>query len=471
MPDSRLAVADLITGLLLVLAGAVPRAPRQRAAVASVGLAWLLGSLFPAALALHQTVLALAALTAPDGRLWDLRGRVVAVLALLGGAAVLAGAPPVLAAAVFAAVAAVRWRRPASLVAALIAAAAAGLAPAVSALWPERYDPGIAVPAYDAAILLAVAVLTLTPHRRIADRLAATGAASGLDGIAAVLSDALGDPRLEVRPPGSGGFEVADETGPVAAVISTSPGLADPVTREAVAAAVRLAATNVRLRTDQRRRIADVEAARLRLLAARDNERERAAAELRADVDTPLGRVLAELAGTRAALPDGDAAAAIDVVLQELHRAAAEIGGYLAGAPPVTLGRGRLAAALAGLPAPGTRTIIEVTGEVAADALTETALFYVASEGLANVAKHGGTAAAVRVRLRRRDDLLELSVSDDGPGGADAGGSGLQGLADRMAAVGGRLEVQSRPGAGTTLTASAPISRSSATVSPPTADR
>jgi signal transduction histidine kinase len=63
------------------------------------------------------------------------------------------------------------------------------------------------------------------------------------------------------------------------------------------------------------------------------------------------------------------------------------------------------------------------------------------------------------VRVDRRDGLAVIEVSDDGVGGADAGrGSGLRGLADRVEALGGRIEVDSPPGEGTLLRAEIPVS-------------
>jgi signal transduction histidine kinase len=73
-----------------------------------------------------------------------------------------------------------------------------------------------------------------------------------------------------------------------------------------------------------------------------------------------------------------------------------------------------------------------------------TAYFFV-SEGLANAAKHSG-ASVVRVGLTRRGDRLAIDVIDDGGGGAEVRtGSGLEGLADRLATLGARLEVDSGP--------------------------
>jgi signal transduction histidine kinase len=87
----------------------------------------------------------------------------------------------------------------------------------------------------------------------------------------------------------------------------------------------------------------------------------------------------------------------------------------------------------------------------------EAAAFYVVSESLTNIAKYA-SASRAQVDLAREDGLLLVEVSDDGVGGADpVGGSGLRGLADRVEALGGRLEVSSEPGRGTTVRAELPL--------------
>jgi signal transduction histidine kinase len=83
-------------------------------------------------------------------------------------------------------------------------------------------------------------------------------------------------------------------------------------------------------------------------------------------------------------------------------------------------------------------------------------VYYVVSEALVNVAKHANASGA-RVSISELDGQVVVEVSDDGLGGADAeGGSGLRGLADRVEALDGRLEVDSRA-TGTTLRASIPL--------------
>jgi len=87
----------------------------------------------------------------------------------------------------------------------------------------------------------------------------------------------------------------------------------------------------------------------------------------------------------------------------------------------------------------------------------ETALYFVAAEALTNVAKYARATSAT-VRLRGNDGWAEMTVADDGVGGArPEEGSGLRGLADRVEALGGHLTVASTPGNGTTVSARLPM--------------
>jgi signal transduction histidine kinase len=85
----------------------------------------------------------------------------------------------------------------------------------------------------------------------------------------------------------------------------------------------------------------------------------------------------------------------------------------------------------------------------------ETAAWFVVSEALANTAKHSGARRAT-IWLSQRDGQLHVEVVDDGRGGADPQGSGLKGLAQRVAALDGSLEVNSPPGGPTVVRAVLP---------------
>jgi signal transduction histidine kinase len=87
----------------------------------------------------------------------------------------------------------------------------------------------------------------------------------------------------------------------------------------------------------------------------------------------------------------------------------------------------------------------------------EAVVYYVAAEGLTNIAKYAHATAAT-VRLEANNKNVVLSVGDNGEGGANPDrGTGLRGLADRVEALGGKLELQSAAGQGTLLTASIPV--------------
>jgi signal transduction histidine kinase len=287
-----------------------------------------------------------------------------------------------------------------------------------------------------------------------------------------VLGDALGDRDLRVYRWSEGDGAYVDGRGqrvapsgdrrwltigdlgrPVAAVAHRSSALDDPPTVAAVSSAVRLAVTHLRLQEEQQTRLRELEAARARIVAAADRQREWAAAALRDDVDVPLRTAHSELHAVRSVVRGPEASAAFEVVIEELEAARREIADLVAGTPPADLGDGRLRQALDALatasPVP---VVVVVADDAAGGQETETALFYVCCEALANAVKHAH-ATRVAITVERLDGEIVATVSDDGCGGADPSGSGLQGLADRLAARNGRLRVDSPPGAGTTVTA------------------
>ena len=177
---------------------------------------------------------------------------------------------------------------------------------------------------------------------------------------------------------------------------------------------------------------------------------------LRIDVDTPLALATSAAHEVRGRVVSADARAALDIATQEMRCAAEDIANLVGGIAPRSLGSGRLRQALEEL---AVRSPVPVTVTVGAgadgDQDAETTLFYVCSEALVNVVKHAA-AEQVSIAIDSSGDDLVMVVSDDGCGGADPAGFGLQGLADRLAARRGRLRVESPPGAGTVLTATTP---------------
>jgi signal transduction histidine kinase len=86
----------------------------------------------------------------------------------------------------------------------------------------------------------------------------------------------------------------------------------------------------------------------------------------------------------------------------------------------------------------------------------EAATYFLVSEALANVAKHAGAESA-SVSIGQSNGSLTVEVLDDGRGGADPDGSGLRGLADRVAALDGHFSVTDKDGGGTVVRASIPL--------------
>jgi PAS domain S-box-containing protein len=200
-------------------------------------------------------------------------------------------------------------------------------------------------------------------------------------------------------------------------------------------------------------------ASRARIVEAGDAERRRLERNLH---DGAQQRLVAlaltvRLAERKLETNPDEACRMLDAAGTELEQALAELREIARGLHPAVLTERGLGPALETLanraPVP-----VEVDGLVTErlPARVEAAAYYVVAEALTNMAKYAGASAA-RVEFTRADGRLIVTVADDGVGGADAShGSGLRGLADRVEALGGRLEVTSPPGAGTTLRATLP---------------
>jgi len=156
---------------------------------------------------------------------------------------------------------------------------------------------------------------------------------------------------------------------------------------------------------------------------------------------------------------DRDPESARELVVEareEAKRALAELRDLARGMRPSLLAERGLGPAVVALsarsPVPATATVdVPVKLPVA----VETAAWFVVSEALANTAKHSGAGHAA-VWLTQRDGHLEVEVVDDGRGGANPSGTGLRGLAQRVAALDGSLEVHSPPGGPTVVRAVLP---------------
>jgi signal transduction histidine kinase len=209
---------------------------------------------------------------------------------------------------------------------------------------------------------------------------------------------------------------------------------------------------------------ADIELreSRARIVEAGYAERKRVERDLHDGAQQRLVAVALELQMVRARLDTDPEAAAerLEVAADELTGATQELRELARGLhPPLLADRGLVPA----LEALATRAPVPVAVEAEeterAPEAVEAAAYFVVSEALTNVARHANAQRAC-VRVARRDGLLCVEIEDDGTGGADlSAGSGLRGLADRVDALGGSLEVESAPGRGTTVRASLPVLR------------
>jgi signal transduction histidine kinase len=295
------------------------------------------------------------------------------------------------------------------------------------------------------------------------------------------LARALGDPTLEVGywVPDGGTFVdpegrsvalpdpgsersvtmVERDGQPVAVLIHDPAVLDDPGLLEAVSSATQLAASNARLQAEVQARIDDLRASRRRILEAGDEERRRLERRLHDGAERRLTRLAETVSQAR-----GQANGISPATLEKIDRAQGQLGGTLEelrelarGLHPRALAELGLDRALASL---ADRSAVPVELTVRAADLApgvEAAIYFLCSEGLANIAKYA-SATRAEISVEIHHNALWVEITDDGVGGADlSGGTGMLGLADRVEALGGSFRVESPPGHGTRLSAEIPI--------------
>lgn len=467
--SSNLALLDAAVGLAFVAAAATGGGPlAQRGWVVAVGLAWPLGVL-PAARSFHSALLLMALAAYPTGRIRRPWQFLVAILAIMLGLQLFDQRATAASFAFCAVGSALAWRkgRVSTPYAAISATAIFGV---LSTAWflaryrPEQFRPAEALLAYESVLVLiavgyAIAVRADARRRTaLEDRLVADAGPTGIHGLESVLREVLHDSRLrilgpEARPVVAGAriLIIGDDSNPVAQVLHNASSLDDAATAAAVSTAIQLTLTQERRQAELAQRVADLEAARMRIVASADRQRKQAAIALRNELQT-LERARADLHKVRVTTR-GETALLLEVVGGEITATTREITDLVAGVPPTELGGGRLHTALEHLAARSSKPAsLTIGADTDAGVDEETALYYVCLEALANAIKHA-QASQVNISLTRNGTAVVMTVSDDGTGGADPAGSGLQGLSDRLATVSGRLQVQSAPGAGTIVTA------------------
>ena len=269
--------------------------------------------------------------------------------------------------------------------------------------------------------------------------------------------DARGVPSVEPASDGSGRTILTIGDGvSTGLVIAHDPSLRDdPGLVTAATAAVRLAAENERLQAEIRSQLDSVQASRARIVEAQDDERRRIERDLHDGAQQRLVSLQLSLQMLRRELgPDADARtiAELDSATAEAAAAIDDIRELARGVHPAILSEAGIGAALASL---SDRTPMPVVVHDELDrrlpAAVEATAYFVVAEALTNVIKHAD-ARRVDVRAWLVDDRLHVRIQDDGAGGADpASGSGLTGLHDRVAALGGTVAIDSRTGVGTRI--------------------
>jgi signal transduction histidine kinase len=231
-----------------------------------------------------------------------------------------------------------------------------------------------------------------------------------------------------------------------------------PDTEARLASFTELVATAIS-NTEARREVA---ASRARLMAATDHERQRVVRDLHDGAQQRLVHTIVTLKMAQAVLQneeDSELSALVTEALDNAEQATVELRELTHGILPTVLTKGGLGP---GVEALASRTPVPVEIGVSVGRLptaVEATAYFVIAEALTNVAKHAHAAHA-EVMAGIEDGMLAVQVRDDGVGGARRDGSGLVGLADRVAALDGRLRIESPADGGTLVAATIPLPRS-----------
>jgi signal transduction histidine kinase len=264
---------------------------------------------------------------------------------------------------------------------------------------------------------------------------------------------------VELPAPGSGRAWTAVERDGrrVAAIIHDAALDTTAELVQAAAAASSLAIDNERLKADLAARVEELRVSRRRIIEAGDAARRRIERDLHDGAQQQLVALALELRVLRAKLKGTDLAPHVDELSERLATALAELRELARGIHPAILTDRGLAPAIGALAERGTIPIdtdVRVGKRLAPP--VEAAAYFLVAEALTNVSRYAHATSA-RVEVAQEGDEVLVLVADDGVGGVDLeAGSGLRGLQDRLAAVGGTLSIDSPPGAGTRLHARIP---------------
>ena len=202
-------------------------------------------------------------------------------------------------------------------------------------------------------------------------------------------------------------------------------------------------------------------ASRARLLTAADEARRRVVRDLHDGAQQRLVHTIVMLKLAQRALreKDEEAESLVGAALEQAEQGHTELRELAHGILPAVLTRGGLGEGVRSVVG---RLDLPVQVDVPAErfpADIEASAYFIVAEALTNVVKHANAGRA-EVRASVEDGMLHVEVRDDGIGGADPGGHGLVGIADRATALGGRLKIENPVGGGTLVAATLPLSAS-----------
>ncbi len=495
MPDWVIRASDPLVGVTLLACGAVAWSRRPRSWVGllmvAAAVCWFLGSLLAVAVFLHRGPMVHLHISYPTGRVRRPVAIATVIIAYVAALfeAVAGNAWITLGLALLVAVAALdvyvrtsgRARKAGgpALAAALTFAGVLALSSA-NVILDWGADRAVLFTYNLAVCAVAVALTTDLLWGRwseatVADLVTQLGGRGDTSGLRGELQRALGDPTLtlgywlpeqrryvdddglplDLRDDPRAVTAIEESGQPLAVLVHDPSVLDDNKLVDGVTAALRLAVVNSVMRAQAQARVSELAASRRRVVEAADDQRRALSAELARGPQRQLTEIAslirsAEVGIGESCRPD------LAIALSEVRGAQHELHELVQGIRPSALESGGLAAAL---PALLTRAPIAVDLQVTQRRMPpaiEAAIYFVCAEGLANIAKHADAQCA-SVDVWLADGVVVISVQDDGIGGAEPAGSGLRGLADRVAALGGHLSVGDEAGGGTRLVARIPL--------------
>jgi signal transduction histidine kinase len=289
--------------------------------------------------------------------------------------------------------------------------------------------------------------------------------------VEAIVRRAVGDPTLTIgywserrgqwstvdgipTTPDAAAVEVVRDGRPVARVSFASTTV-DRGLVEAVCAVAASELDNAGLRAAISAQLVEVNESRARIAAAQTTERRRLERNLH---DGAQQRLLALAMTLQAAQLNGSndrLGEAVADGVEELQATIAELRDLANGLHPATLSDGGIAAALDDVARRSPVPVHVDATDVRFGPELEACAWFVACEAITNAQKHSG-ASWIAIDVNVADGCLDLLVEDDGRGGADCDGTGLQGIRDRAEAAGGTLDVRERPTGGTRVHARLP---------------